>query len=154
MEDYTAPIVELLPKLTPVNHSLGNTILVYISSCLAGLAYPSGKIHPSLVAKVKHDVFRCLTVVHSNCAKDDELPYPYLRGLLKYNTREFLNVVELAFSEAEFAGELGKIQRQRIINILLQIVVPPEFEVGNISFYQFQRARSLQPCIKAHIFNN
>lgn len=130
MEDYTAPIVELLPKLTPENHSLGNTILVYISSCLAGLAYPNGKIHPSLVAKVKHDVFRCLTVVHSNCAKDNELPYPYLRGLLKYNTREFLNVVELAFSEAEFAGELGKIQRQRIINILLQIVVPSEFDVS------------------------
>lgn len=130
MEDFTSPITELLPQLTPENHNLGNTILVYISSCLAGLAYPTGKIHPTLVAKVKHDVFRCLTVIHSNCAKDNELPYPYLRKLLKYNTREFLNVIELAFSEPEFSGELGKIQRQRIINILLQIVLPPEFEVS------------------------
>lgn len=134
MEDYTSPITELLPKLTPDNHSLGNTILVYISSCLAGLAYPNGKIHPAQVARVKHDVLRCLTVIHSNCAKDDELPYPYLRELLKYNAREFLNVVELAFSEAEFAGELGKIQRQRIIQILLQIVIPPEFQVNRYIF--------------------
>lgn len=135
MEDYTLPITELINKLTPEKHNLGNTILVYISSCLAGLAYPRGKIHPTQIARVKHDVLRCLTVVHSKCAKDDELPYPFLRALLKYNTREFLNVINLAFSEAEFAGELGKIQRQRIIQILLQIVVPPEFNVSKITFY-------------------
>lgn len=130
MEDYTAPLTELLPLLTPDNHCLGNTMLVYISSCLAGLAYPRGKILPSQIGRVKHDILRCLTVAHSNCAKDDELPYPYLRALLKYNTRECLNAVELAFSEAEFAGELGKMQRQRIIQILLQVVKPPEFEVN------------------------
>lgn len=55
-------------------------------------------------------------------AAENELPYPFLRALLKFDTRETLNVLSLAFMEREFSSELGMSQRQRIINILLEII--------------------------------
>lgn len=129
--DYTGPLTEFLGELSPDNHRLGNTILVYVSSCLAGLGYPNGNIPEVAIPRVKHDVLRCLETVHSFNAKPDEPTYPYLRALLKYNTRECLNVVGLAFTEAEFSGEMGHLQRQRLVQILLKIVTPPEFTVSN-----------------------
>lgn len=65
---------------------------------------------------------RTLTAPHSKKTSDNELPYPYLRALLKFDTRETLNVMSLAFMEKEFSSELGMSQRQRIINILLEII--------------------------------
>lgn len=65
---------------------------------------------------------RTLTAPHSRNASDNELPYPYLRALLTFDTRETLNVLSIAFMEKEFNSELGMSQRQRIINILLEII--------------------------------
>ena len=41
-------------------------------------------------------------------------------------------MVKLAFTEVEFTGEMGLLQRQRLINILMQIVTAPEFTVSII----------------------
>lgn len=65
---------------------------------------------------------RSLTAQHSMNAPDNELPYPFLRALLKFDTRETLNVLSLAFMEEEFSTQLGMSQRQRIINILLEVI--------------------------------
>lgn len=129
--DYTAPLIELLNELTPDNHKLGNIMLVYVSACLTGLGYPSGNIPKHDIPRVKSDILRCLEALHSVNSKEHEPSYPYLRALLKYNTRECLNVIELAFKEAEFSGEIGLLQRRRLVQILMQIVVPPEFTVSN-----------------------
>ncbi|EFA00812.1 vacuolar protein sorting-associated protein 8 homolog isoform X1 [Tribolium castaneum] len=130
--DYASPLTEFLAELTPDNHRLGNTILVYVSSCLAGLGYPSGHIPEKDVPRAKHEVLRCLETVHSMKGSENEPSYPYLRALLKYNTRECLNVVGLAFTEAEFSGEMGLLQRQRLVQILTKIVIPPEFSASQI----------------------
>ncbi|CAG9761725.1 unnamed protein product [Ceutorhynchus assimilis] len=130
--DYASPLTEFVSELTPENNRLGNTLLVYVSSCLAGLGYPTGNIPEKDISRVKYDVLRCLETVHSIKRKPDEGNYPYLRALLKYNTRECLNVVELAFTEPEFAGEMGLLQRQRLIHILMQTVTPPEFTHSQI----------------------
>ncbi|XP_049539400.1 vacuolar protein sorting-associated protein 8 homolog [Anopheles darlingi] len=124
--DYTVSLTDLIPQIRPDGDDLllGNCLLVYISSCLAGRGYPTGEIAPEMIPNVKHEVLRCLTVIHSKNATDDELPYPYLRKLLEFDTRETLNVISLAFQEKEFNGELGLSQRQRIINILLEILTP------------------------------
>ncbi|KAG5874977.1 hypothetical protein JTB14_026378 [Gonioctena quinquepunctata] len=132
LRDYTSPLVEFLDELTPENHKLGNTMLVYVSSCLAGLGYPTGNIPEKEIPRVKHDILRCLETIHSIKSKPDEPTYPYLRALLKYNIRECLNVVELSFTEVEFAGEMGLLQRQRLVQILLQIVTPSEFSESQI----------------------
>lgn len=124
LNDYTAALTELLPLVTPEETDLGNCLLVYVSSCLAGREYPSGEIPVELVHQVKHDVLRCLTSQHSKENAGDELPYPYLRALLKFDTRETLNVISLAFQEREFSNELGISHRKRIINLLLEIMSP------------------------------
>uniref|UniRef100_A0AAG5CXF6 RING-type domain-containing protein n=1 Tax=Anopheles atroparvus TaxID=41427 RepID=A0AAG5CXF6_ANOAO len=124
--DYTISLTDLIPQIELAGDDLhlGNCILVYISSCLAGRGYPAGEIAPQTIPTVKHEVLRCLTVIHTNNASEDEQPYPYLRKLLDFDTRETLNVISLAFQEKEFNGELGLSQRQRIINILLNILTP------------------------------
>uniref|UniRef100_A0A8D8FEY2 Vacuolar protein sorting-associated protein 8 homolog n=1 Tax=Culex pipiens TaxID=7175 RepID=A0A8D8FEY2_CULPI len=125
LADYTISLTDLIPLIRDGSDPhLGNCLLVYISSCLAGRGYPTGEIAPDMIATVKHEVLRCLTVVHSKSAAEGELPYPFLRTLLEFDTREALNVISLAFQEKEFNGELGLSQRQRIINILLEILTP------------------------------
>ncbi|ROT61672.1 Vacuolar protein sorting-associated protein 8-like protein, partial [Penaeus vannamei] len=84
MRDFVTPLEELITVLSNAMDSgkaltdsqvmLGNKILVYVSSCLAGRAYPRA----------------------------------------------------LAFEEAEFTSELGMIQRQRVVDILLQVMVEGE----------------------------
>lgn len=124
LDDYTISLTELIPLLEKAERNLGYCLLVYISSCLAGRGYPNGEIPEKRVQDVKHEVLRCLTSLHTNESHPDELPYPYLRALLKFDTRETLNVISLAFQEKEFCGELGFSHRKRIINILLEIMTP------------------------------
>lgn len=121
--DFTAPLVDLIPLIN-CEANLGNHLLVYISSCLAGRGYPTGEIPENLVQNVKHDVLRCLTAYHSVQSNDNELPYPCMRALLQYSVRETINVLSLAFQEKEFNGDLGLSQRQRIMNILLDVLSP------------------------------
>ena len=109
--------------MTSSQIKLGNKLLVYISCCLAGRAYPYGDIANELVAKVKYDVYSCLTTLHTKRAKEDELVYPYLRTLLTFDTQGLLNVLSIAFEEPEFKTELGRCQKQRLVDILLQIMV-------------------------------
>lgn len=131
--DYTSPLTEFLAELTPDNHRLGNTMLVYVSACLGGLGYPTGTVPEEDVSRVKYDILRCLETVHSINGGGDEPKYPYVYALLKYNTRECLNVVELAFSEAEFSGEMGLLQRRRLVGILMEVVTPSEFSVSSFT---------------------
>ncbi|XP_013089193.2 vacuolar protein sorting-associated protein 8 homolog [Biomphalaria glabrata] len=133
MNDFTSPLEQLLAQLgsalatgkqlTDVHIKLGNKLLVYISCCLAGRAYPLGDIPEDQVLVVKDQVFRCLTCLHTNNPKDDEPMYPYLQTLLKFDTREFLNVLALAFEEPEFNTNEGIQKRQRVVDILLKIMV-------------------------------
>ena len=43
--------------------------------------------------------------------------------MLHFDTREFLNVLALAFEEPEFTSELGLRQVQRLVDILLLVMV-------------------------------
>lgn len=133
MNDYIAPIQELMVTLREALQSgrpltddqvlLGNKLLVYISCCLAGRAYPHGELAADLAPSVKRDVFQCISVLRP---LGDDLgdTFPYLRALLRFNTCEFLNVLALALEEPEFAAtEAGRAQEQRLVDILLQLMV-------------------------------
>ncbi|XP_037068491.1 vacuolar protein sorting-associated protein 8 homolog [Pollicipes pollicipes] len=136
MGDYLSPLLELLDRLSQLltdgaplmdgQAQLGNKLLVYISSCLAGRGYPAGQIPAERVHDVKLAVLSALTAVHSKNAADAEPPYPHLRTLLTFDTREFLNVLSLSFEEDVFTSELGMRQRQRIVDILLTLMVDRE----------------------------
>lgn len=70
---------------TEYARDLGNKLLVYVSCCFAGRAYPSGDIDETSVDSVRNQVFQCLCNQHTINADDKEDIYPYLR----YSTREF-----------------------------------------------------------------
>ena len=123
--------------------TLGNKLLVYVSCCLAGRAYPYGDIPEKLVAQVKYDVYSCLTALHTKRASDNEESYPYLKTLLHFDTQGLFNVVSIAFEEPEFNSDLGKCQKQRLVDILLQIMVNED---------QSLRTSSYSPSQIAHLF--
>ena len=131
MLDYVSPAEELLgvltgamanPSLTQKQIDLGNKILVYVSCCLAGRAYPHGDVPADRRAKVKYDVYNCLTALHTRRPKDDELAYPHLRTLLRFDAQGLLNVVAIAFEEPEFNTENGRCQKQRLVDSIEKIV--------------------------------
>lgn len=134
MNDYITPLEELLgilhkavssgKQLTDGQIILGNKLLVYISCCLAGRSYPRGDIPQERAKTVKTEVFECVVSLHNN--KHGAMVYPFLKTLLHFDTREFLNVLALAFEEEEFICCESINQRQRVVDILLQIMVESE----------------------------
>lgn len=74
--------------------------------------------------KAKADILRGLLSQHSSLANDTERQYPYLRTLLQFDAKGFLDVIAIAFQEPEFTSEMGLRHRQRLIDILLSIVMP------------------------------
>jgi len=74
--------------------------------------------------KAKADTLRALLSQHSSLANDTERQYPYLRTLLQFDAKGFLDVIAIAFQEPEFTSEMGLRHRQRLIDILLNIVMP------------------------------
>ncbi|XP_054013291.1 vacuolar protein sorting-associated protein 8 homolog [Hylaeus anthracinus] len=133
--DFTAPIHQLVPilqnlltnskdSLSRDSIQLGNAILVYASCCLAGRGFPRDELPEGKSQRAKSDVLRALLSQHSTLANDTERQYPYLRTLLQFDAKGFLDVIAIAFQEPEFTSEMGLRQRQRLIDILLSIVMP------------------------------
>lgn len=123
------PILQslLYDAVTPQSRDiikLGNAILVYTSCCLAGRGFPKAELPEGISQKAKTDILRALLSQHSSLANDAERQYPYLRTLLQFDAKGFLDVIAIAFQEPEFTSEMGLRQRQRLIDILLNIVMP------------------------------
>jgi hypothetical protein len=63
-------------------------LLLYISYCLAGRAFPTGDIPRHLVRSVKWEVYRrLLAKTATDSSEADAKPYPYTRALLQFDTR-------------------------------------------------------------------
>ncbi|XP_063067910.1 vacuolar protein sorting-associated protein 8 homolog [Engraulis encrasicolus] len=132
MNDYITPMEKLFQvigpalrdgkPLTDIEVVMGNKLLVYISCCLAGRAYPLGDIPEDLVPLVKNQVFEFLIRLHSVEAGDEEELYPFIRTLLHFDTREFLNVLALTFEDFKNDKQALEYQ-QRIVDILLKVMV-------------------------------
>ncbi|XP_065176622.1 vacuolar protein sorting-associated protein 8 homolog [Sycon ciliatum] len=148
MHDYATPLQELLRLLRSALNSqdgggvlsdgdqvLGYKLLVYISCCLAGRAYPSGEIADDIAATVRSTVFSVIVKKQLNEAEaDDQVEsFPHLRTLLRFDTREFLNVLSLAFEEDFFStvsfrdtstGQaVQRPGRQLVVDLLLRLMM-------------------------------
>ncbi|XP_002936581.2 vacuolar protein sorting-associated protein 8 homolog isoform X2 [Xenopus tropicalis] len=130
--DFISPMEKLFNAISaPINSGksltdeqvvMGNKLLVYISSSLAGRAYPLGDIPEDLVPLVKNQVFEFLIRLHSPETPQEEEVYPYIRTLLHFDTREFLNVLALTFED--FTNDKQAVEhQQRIVDILLKVMV-------------------------------
>uniref|UniRef100_A0A8C4I5I9 RING-type domain-containing protein n=1 Tax=Dicentrarchus labrax TaxID=13489 RepID=A0A8C4I5I9_DICLA len=129
MNDYITPM-----EVSPLQNEvvMGNKLLVYISCCLAGRAYPLGDIPEDLVVQVKHQVFEFLIRLHSADSSEEEEVFPYIRTLLHFDTREFLNVLAMTFEDFKNDKQALEYQ-QRIVDILLQVMVDnPDFTPSQV----------------------
>uniref|UniRef100_A0A8C0MR92 Vacuolar protein sorting-associated protein 8 homolog n=1 Tax=Canis lupus familiaris TaxID=9615 RepID=A0A8C0MR92_CANLF len=132
MNEFISPMEKLFRVIAPPLNAgrtltdeqvvMGNKLLVYISCCLAGRAYPLGDIPEDLVPLVKNQVFEFLIRLHSAEASPEEEIYPYVRTLLHFDTREFLNVLALTFEDFKNDKQAVEYQ-QRIVDILLKVMV-------------------------------
>ncbi|XP_073929720.1 vacuolar protein sorting-associated protein 8 homolog isoform X4 [Castor canadensis] len=132
MNEFISPMEKLFRVIAPPLNAgktltdeqvvMGNKLLVYISCCLAGRAYPLGDIPEDLVPLVKNQVFEFLIRLHSTEASPEEEIYPYVRTLLHFDTREFLNVLALTFEDFKNDKQAVEYQ-QRIVDILLKVMV-------------------------------
>ena len=92
MLDYITPVEKLLRLLANKTEfsdeliKLGNKLLVYISQCLAGRAYPYGNIPESRVKQAKYDVFSTITLMTDRNSEESQ-KYPHLHTLLLFDTQ-------------------------------------------------------------------
>ncbi|XP_068183630.1 vacuolar protein sorting-associated protein 8 homolog isoform X2 [Antennarius striatus] len=142
MNDYITPMEKLFAvigpplregrSLTDEEVVMGNKLLVYISCCLAGRAYPLGDIPEDLVVQVKNQVFEFLIRLHSADSLEEEEVFPFIRTLLHFDTREFLNVLAMTFEDFKNDKQALEYQ-QRIVDILLQVMVDnPDFTPSQV----------------------
>uniref|UniRef100_A0A2K5BXP7 Vacuolar protein sorting-associated protein 8 homolog n=1 Tax=Aotus nancymaae TaxID=37293 RepID=A0A2K5BXP7_AOTNA len=115
MNEFISPMEKLFRVIAPPLNA-GKTC------CLAGRAYPLGDIPEDLVPLVKNQVFEFLIRLHSAEASPEEEIYPYIRTLLHFDTREFLNVLALTFEDFKNDKQAVEYQ-QRIVDILLKVMV-------------------------------
>ena len=95
MLDYITPVEKLLRLLSSETEQseamiiLGNKLLVYISQCLAGRAYPYGDIPSDRVKQAKYDVYSTITLLSARNSDSDmsDVSYPHLHTLLKFDTQ-------------------------------------------------------------------
>ncbi|XP_047458878.1 vacuolar protein sorting-associated protein 8 homolog isoform X2 [Mugil cephalus] len=142
MNDFITPMEKLFAVIGPTLKGgrslsdedvvMGNKLLVYISCCLAGRAYPRGDIPEDLVVQVKHQVFEFLIRLHSAESSEEEEVFPYIHTLLHFDTREFLNVLAMTFEDFKNDKQALEYQ-QRIVDILLQVMVDnPDFTPSQV----------------------
>uniref|UniRef100_A0A8D3B736 RING-type domain-containing protein n=1 Tax=Scophthalmus maximus TaxID=52904 RepID=A0A8D3B736_SCOMX len=135
MNDYITPMefeMSCLSPLTDEEVVMGNKLLVYISCCLAGRAYPLGDIPEDLVVQVKNQVFEFLIRLHSADSSEEEDVFPFIRTLLHFDTREFLNVLAMTFEDFKNDKQALEYQ-QRVVDILLQVMVDnPDFTPSQV----------------------
>ncbi|XP_069578670.1 vacuolar protein sorting-associated protein 8 homolog isoform X2 [Brachyistius frenatus] len=142
MNDYITPMEKLFAVIGPTLREgrsltdedvvMGNKLLVYISCCLAGRAYPRGNIPEDLVVQVKHQVFEFLIRLHSADSSEEEEVFPFIHTLLHFDTREFLNVLAMTFEDFKNDKQALEYQ-QRIVDILLQVMVDnPDFTPSQV----------------------
>ncbi|KAL6101432.1 vps8 [Pungitius sinensis] len=142
MNDYITPMEKLFAVIGPQLRAgrslkdeevvMGNKILVYISCCLAGRAYPLGDIPEDLVVQVKNQVFEFLIRLHSADSLEEEEVFPFIRTLLHFDSREFLNVLAMTFEDFKNDKQALEYQ-QRIVDILLQVMVDnPDFTPSQV----------------------
>ena len=65
-------------------------------------------------------MLKCITSLHTSQPDTTEPAYPHLRTLLRFDTREFFNVLSLAF---DGAVNVTREKKQRIVDILLLLMV-------------------------------
>ena len=126
LHDFTTPLNRLLNildnQLTENNKThkrVGYVILMYISNCLVGnIPDILGNVDQDEVTKIQNLVFNSVFCKHSEKAPPEEPEYPFVKRMLKLDTREFLNVMSVSFGHPMCLPI-----NQIVIDILLHVMI-------------------------------
>nr|XP_031862274.1 uncharacterized protein CI109_002239 [Kwoniella shandongensis]KAA5529346.1 hypothetical protein CI109_002239 [Kwoniella shandongensis] len=129
-------------------------LYAYIETVLSGLSYPSGEPIPEEEAylarsEVYNFIFQGRTVAWPLggdlvlTGEPPEPPYPYLSLLLRFDTEAFLHAMDIAFEDPYLNDTSGAINRQSIVNLMLDVMDPEYFHPGDITFLHIFVARNL-----------
>uniref|UniRef100_A0A915CMM3 Vacuolar protein sorting-associated protein 8 central domain-containing protein n=1 Tax=Ditylenchus dipsaci TaxID=166011 RepID=A0A915CMM3_9BILA len=135
--DYSTPLEEMFANLQRfVNKEVlsdceivqGNKLLLYLNCCLAGRAYPFGYLPENLCELVPMETYKFLiqlrpksaSSLQSNAELASDCSFPNLRLLLKFDARQFLNVICTCGDAPLFANSDGRLKR--LVDILVGIV--------------------------------
>ncbi|WVW79050.1 hypothetical protein I302_101013 [Kwoniella bestiolae CBS 10118] len=129
-------------------------LYAYVESVLSGLSYPSGDPLPEGQAyTARTDVYSFIFAGRTISwpTKTDliltgegpEPPYPYLNLLLRFDTEAFLHSMDIAFEDSYLNDTSGAINRQSIVNLMLDVMDPEYFHPGDITFLHIFVARNL-----------
>ncbi|WVQ93347.1 hypothetical protein IAU59_000415 [Kwoniella sp. CBS 9459] len=144
-----------LEELAPNAYKL----YAYIEATLSGLSYPSGESLPDTEgynarADVYTFIFQGRTIAWPTTTTGGNLvltgeegsiepPYPYLNLLLRFDTEAFLHSMDIAFEDPYLNDATGAINRQSIVNLMLDVMDPEYFHPGDITFLHIFVARNL-----------
>ncbi|KAL6068650.1 RING-type domain-containing protein [Balamuthia mandrillaris] len=113
--------------------SVGYKILLYVSYCLLGKAFPQGSIPRHLVTSVKVDVLNYL--FQKNVVGEEE-EYVHLVCMLLFDTKEFLSAISIAFDDPTIPPpkeemEKPMLNHQQMLGVLEGIMVPVKSSLFN-----------------------
>lgn len=131
---------------------IGNQALVFIQSTLVGDVYPfGGRLSPDLAHFGRNEIVDFLSYLHPR--RTGGLLYTNLRILLHFNTRDFFNLLTMAFDNEEFLQDVEIIKRRAFCDILLRVMVDDvQFSSHQISILFNFLARQLAKAGQQHVF--
>lgn len=130
-------------------------LFAYIEHILSGISYPSGETIPADQADyARAEVYgflfsdRLLFWPEGSDGQlvlpsQEDVPYPYLDLLLRFDTEAFLHSTDIAFEDTYMNDSRASFSRQTIINIMLDLVTPPRFHLGDVTLLHIFVARNL-----------
>lgn len=71
--------------------ALGNKVLLYLSCCLAGRAFPFGQLSPELIDVVPLESYKFMISIKGKDPNGER--FPNLRVFLRFDAQQFLNVI-------------------------------------------------------------
>ena len=144
-------------------------IFPFLSFTLTGRIYPTGEsLSESKAVKAKAELYHLFFSGNGNSPSSEE-PFPYLRAILNVSTSSFMSVLNEAFEDGFLNGSSEQtngtydlstvtdeqrfglsLNRQYILTILLEILVPPAYDAEDIIYLDMFIARNA-PKFPQHI---
>jgi len=131
---------------------IGNQALVFIQTILVGDIYPfGGRLSSDLAHFARNQIVDFLSYLHPR--HTGGLLYTNLRTLLHFNTRDFFNLLTMAFDNEEFLHDVDTVKRRAFCDILLRVMVDDvQFSSHQISILFNFLSRQLAKAGQQHIF--
>ncbi|CAF3578806.1 unnamed protein product [Rotaria sordida] len=163
-KDFTTILKEIIEKLEDdfAQHNgtgfstkmtvIGNQALVFIQTTLVGEIYPfGGRLSSEMAHFGRNQIVDFLSYLHPR--RTGGLLYNNLRALLHFNTRDFFNLLTMAFDNDEFLNDIDIIKRRAFCDILLRVMVDDvQFSSHQISILFNFLSRQLAKAGQQHIF--